>query len=111
MLRALLADMRLVRLGETDAELACAAHARPVAEKKLGDLSKLMSELAGKPITARLIEGEPEPATTGASEARPEPIEPDVDHPIVKKTLELFNGRIIDVKPVRSKPTDEPGEI
>ncbi|MEO1584881.1 MAG: hypothetical protein AAFR96_09975 [Planctomycetota bacterium] len=114
MLRALLADMRLVRLTGTEAEISCAPHARAVAQNKLADLSKLLSELSGTPITARLTDAEHEPASRsaaadGADEEASTP--PDVDHPIVKKALEVFNGRIIDVKPVRRKPTDGSGEI
>ncbi len=111
MLRALLADMRLVRLTHTEAELACAAHARNTAEKKLDDLSKLMTELSGTQIRARLVSGDAEPAAGEASEAAPAAALPDLDHPVVQKALELFNGRIIDVKPVRTKPRDESGEI
>lgn len=112
MLRALLADMRVVRLTSTEAELSCAPHARAVAEKKLDDLSRLLSELSGKQIRARLVEGAHEPAAGAPAESPQQAAPPpDLDHPIVKKTLELFNGRIIDVKPMRSKPNENPGEI
>ena len=111
MLRALLADMRLVRLTASEAELACAQHARNTAEKKLDDLSKLMTELAGRQIRARLVAGEPEPMSHEPNEQPAAAVPPDIDHPIVKKALEIFNGRIIDVKPVRSKPNDNPGTI
>lgn len=112
MLRALLADMQLVRLTDTEAEIACAAHARNTAEKKLDDLSRLMSELTGRSIRAKLVEGAPAPAARSDAPRSAEPdVPPDLDHPIVKKTLELFNGRIIDVKPMRSKPNDTPDEI
>ncbi|MEO1715995.1 MAG: hypothetical protein AAFR76_02690 [Planctomycetota bacterium] len=111
MLRALLADMRLVRLTESEAELACAGHARNTAEKKLDDLSKLMTELSGKQIRARLVDSEPEPAASEPSQAPTPDVPPDLDHPVVQKALEVFNGRIIDVKPVRSKPDDGGGAI
>ncbi|MEL6795496.1 MAG: hypothetical protein AAFO89_01610 [Planctomycetota bacterium] len=111
MLRALLADMRLVRLTESEAELACAGHARNTAEKKLDDLSKLMSELSGKQIRARLVQGEPEPMSNESTRTQTPDVPPDLDHPVVQKTLEVFNGRVIDVKPMRSKPNDAQGDI
>lgn len=111
MLRALLADMSLVRLTDSEAEIACASHARPTAEKKLDDLSKLMTELSGKQIRARLVEGAPEPTSGEPTQSQTPDVPPDLDHPVVQKALEIFNGRIIDVKPMRSKPNDAQGEI
>ncbi|MEM8758486.1 MAG: hypothetical protein AAGF47_11990, partial [Planctomycetota bacterium] len=28
----------------------------------------------------------------------------DAEHPVVRQALETFNGRILDIKPVRKKP-------
>ena len=113
MLRALLADMSLVSFDGSVARLRCQPTVRGVAEKKLADLSKLMSSLCGASVRAELVETDTQPAAGDSGDgAEAESgdgaaFEPDIDHPIVKKTIEIFNGRIVEVKPVRTKPLDD----
>lgn len=124
MLRALMADMSLVSFDGRVASLRCAPSVRSIAEKKLDDLGRLISKLCGASVRAELVDspadgpvsehspsegGEPTGSGEGGSGSpqREPTLPPDTDHPVVIKTLEMFNGRIVEVKPIRTKPLDE----
>lgn len=134
MLRALLADMSMVAFDGGVASVRCTPSVRSIAEKKLDDLGRLMSKLCGTTVRVVLVEtpagnarhdeagvgsadgsegGSESHAAAGEIDGRAQAVDagatlpPDTDHPIVIKTLEMFNGRIVEVKPVRKKPLDE----
>ncbi|MEM8757817.1 MAG: hypothetical protein AAGF47_08550, partial [Planctomycetota bacterium] len=65
MLRALLADLRLLSFDGTVARVACPPRVRAVAQKKADDLAKLAGSLTGGPVRFDLVEADREPSPTG----------------------------------------------
>lgn len=100
--RAMLADMSMVSLESGVATIACDERVRVTAEKKLDELGKLMTSLAGKPVRCVLAEQSVEPnrseqiteeTTEGGDTV-------EINDPVVKHAIEIFKGRIIEVKPL-----------
>lgn len=111
MLRALLADMTLESFDGRLARLRCRPEVRAVAEKKLDDLARLISSLSGGSVRVELVRdaafAQPDEADDGPRPDTAGTPSPDTDHPLVARTLEIFNGRIVEVKPIRSRPAEE----
>jgi hypothetical protein len=105
MLRALLADMRIRSMRGGEIELGCLPQARGAAEKRLDDLARLLASIAGAPVTLRLTPDERGGSDAPPAEPEAAPPAGDPDHPLVKRALEVFNGRIIDIKPLRKPPS------
>lgn len=106
MLRALLADMRIRSMRGGEIELGCLPQARGAAEKRLDDLVRLLTAVAGSPVTLRLTPDEQAGSDAPPAQRDDTPPAGDPDHPLVKRALEVFNGRIIDIKPLRKPPGD-----
>lgn len=103
LVRAMLTDMRLVSLSGGVATLACDERIRPTAEKKLGELGQLMTSLAGGRIECRLAEAEASaPARENADDAVGAPAsgEIEIEDPVIRHAIEVFKGRIVEVKPL-----------
>jgi len=107
LVRALLADMSLVSFKEGVATLACDERIRGTAEKKLPEFAQLMSSLAGQSVTCRLAEPDVEPERTKPDST---PVtasgEVEIDDPVIRHAIEIFGGRIVEVKPL-ARPESE----
>lgn len=103
LVRAMLADMRLVSYAGGVAILACDERIRATAEKKLAELGQLMSSLSGGRIECRLAEEAPSgPSRQSADEPKGVQTsgEIEIEDPVVRHAIEVFNGRIVEVKPL-----------
>jgi len=98
--RAMLADMSIVKLDAGRATIACDERIRPMAENKLGELGALMSSVAGMKIVAELAEESISPAPATQAEHAGGSGEVEIDDPIVRHALDVFHGRIVEVKPL-----------
>ena len=107
MVRALLADMSIVSFAGGVVTIACDERIRGTAEIKLPELAQLMSSLAGGRIECRLAEASVKPERRTDDE----PIvqtsgEIEIDDPVVRHAIEVFKGRIVEVKPL-ARPSGE----
>ena len=98
--RAMLADMSIVRLDGGCAVVACDERIRAIAEKKMPELGGLMSSVAGRPITAELADAAIKPVPTSPASSSSTSDEVEIDDPIVRHALDVFHGRIVEVKPL-----------
>lgn len=100
--RAMLADMSMVSLESGVATIACDERVRVTAEKKLDELGKLMTSLAGKPVRCVLADETIKPNRSGriAEETTEGGDTVEINDPVVKHAIEIFKGRIIEVKPL-----------
>ena len=96
----MLADMSIVKLDAGRATIACDERIRPMAENKLGELGALMSSVAGMKIVAELAEESISPAPATQAEHAGGSGEVEIDDPIVRHALDVFHGRIVEVKPM-----------
>ena len=107
--RAILADMSIVSLTSGVATLACDERVRTTAEKKLGELGQLMTSLAGTNVRCVLADStiEPNRSDAVAEETTAGGDTVEIDDPVVKHAIEIFNGRIIEVKPLARTEEEE----
>lgn len=107
--RAMLADMSIVSLKSGVATLACDERVRTTAEKKLGELGQLMSSLAGSDVRCVLAESNvvPNRSAQPAEETTAGGDTVEIDDPVVRHAIEIFNGRIIEVKPLPRSTEEE----
>jgi len=107
--RAILADMSIVSLTSGVATLACDERVRATAEKKLGELGQLMTSLAGSSVRCVLADStiEPNRSDAIAEETTAGGDTVEIDDPVVKHAIEIFNGRIIEVKPLARTEEEE----
>ncbi len=98
----MLADMSLVRLEKGVMTIACDERITATAEKKLPELGKLLTSLAGREIRCEIAHGQqPEtPAADRLKETTESGDEVEIDDPVVKHAIEIFKGRIVEVKPL-----------
>jgi hypothetical protein len=101
--------MSIVSLDSGVATLACDERIRTTAEKKLGELGQLMSSLAGTDIRCVLAETSVKPnrSASPAEETTAGGDTVEIDDPVVKHAIEIFNGRIIEVKPLPKSENEE----
>lgn len=107
MVRAMLADMSIVSYTAGVVTLACDERIRGTAENKLPELAQLMSSLASTRIECRLAEATVKPERSGTDD----PVvhssgEIEIDDPVIRHAIEVFKGRIVEVKPL-ARPTGE----
>ncbi len=101
LVRAMLTDMSLVSFTGGVATLSCDERIRGTAEKKLPELSQLMSSLAGQSVSCRLAELSAQPEGSRDDDRPPQrPGEVEIDDPVVRHAIEIFGGRIVEVKPL-----------
>jgi hypothetical protein len=115
LLRAVLGNVRFLRLEGDVATLAANPGWATRVPKHLAEIDEFLSQEHGRPIRA-ILDEDPAAATpadaptAGGADApaAPPPPRPGVtdvsDHPMVKTALELFGGRIVDVQPRRPAP-------
>lgn len=91
--------------------LACDERIRSTAEKRLPELGRLLSSLSGTGVTCQLADAHAEPARGGAEvpESRPTG-EVEIDDPVVRHAIEVFNGRIVEVKPLARGTAENEGQ-
>ena len=79
------------------------------AEKKLGELGQLMSSLAGTDVRCVLADASVKPSRSAstAEETTAGGDTVEIEDPVVKHAIEIFNGRIIEVKPLPRTENEE----
>jgi len=101
--------MSIVSLTSGVATLACDERVRTTAEKKLGELGQLMTSLAGTDVRCVLADSKIEPNRSDAvaEETTAGGGTVEIDDPVVKHAIDIFNGRIIEVKPLPRSAEEE----
>ncbi|MBL8765204.1 MAG: hypothetical protein JNM07_13140 [Phycisphaerae bacterium] len=115
--RAVLESAALVSLDGPRAVLACPPEYRAMARQRLGAIGELFEQVCGRPVVVTLQEAGAASDTADGGraiesgmaapprEGRPSaPAANPADHPIVKRTMELFSARIVDVRPAARAP-------
>ena len=115
MLRAVLVNMTLVSLSPSQATIAVEAVWAPRAAKWTARVAELIGQQTGSTVSVLLQspvtgeervsdvvgEGSNGSESAGASVRERPVVGNAADHPLVKVAMELFGGRVVDVKPRR----------
>lgn len=110
LVRAMLSDMSLVSYTGGVLTLACDERIRTTAENRLTELSQLVSTLAGTRVSCILSDAPVLPASADAPGAPVRPAgEIEIDDPVIRHAIQLFNGRIVEVKPLAPAQGDTEG--
>lgn len=97
-LRVLLQDCRLSGVDGSRVRVVVKSELLPAARGCVGDIESLLATIRGSATTVEL---ESESPADGAGAASPTaaPVTPATEHPLVKRAMELFGGRVVQVYP------------